>query len=84
MAYYNEPSWPAPGRQASWEQPQPPSRSGMRIDENTGTGTSNNTSTGASSTVNSFEANAFIAQFDGTSPPHTLVHADVNALFVGL
>ncbi|KAH9867957.1 hypothetical protein IAQ61_007262 [Plenodomus lingam] len=30
MSYYNEPSWsaPAPGRQASWEQSQPPSRSG--------------------------------------------------------
>lgn len=28
MAYYNDPSWAAPGRQASWEQPQPPSRSG--------------------------------------------------------
>ncbi|KAF1965584.1 hypothetical protein BU23DRAFT_584946 [Bimuria novae-zelandiae CBS 107.79] len=31
MAYYQQDpssSWPAPGRQASWEQPQPPSRSG--------------------------------------------------------
>ncbi|KAL6702672.1 hypothetical protein ACN47E_001257 [Coniothyrium glycines] len=34
MAYYHDPSWPAPapapapGRQSSWEQPQPPSRSG--------------------------------------------------------
>jgi len=30
MAYYNDPSasWSAPGRQPSWEQPQPPSRSG--------------------------------------------------------
>ncbi|KAF2015418.1 hypothetical protein BU24DRAFT_408633 [Aaosphaeria arxii CBS 175.79] len=28
MSYYNEPTWPAPGRQPSWEQPQPPSRSG--------------------------------------------------------
>lgn len=47
MSYYNDPSWLAPGRQPSWEQPQPPSRSG------------------ASSTVNnSFEANAFVAQFD--------------------
>ncbi|KAF1927429.1 uncharacterized protein M421DRAFT_179436 [Didymella exigua CBS 183.55] len=48
MSYYNDPSWPAPapGRQSSWEQPQPPSRSG------------------ASSTVNRDEANAFVAQFD--------------------
>ncbi|KAF2270272.1 hypothetical protein CC78DRAFT_508010 [Lojkania enalia] len=28
MSYYNDPSWPAPGRQPSWEQPAPPSRSG--------------------------------------------------------
>jgi len=30
MSYYNDASWntPAPGRQSSWEQPQPPSRSG--------------------------------------------------------
>lgn len=28
MSYYNEQPWPAPGRQPSWEQPQPPSRSG--------------------------------------------------------
>ncbi|KAF2714762.1 hypothetical protein K504DRAFT_496669 [Pleomassaria siparia CBS 279.74] len=46
MSYYNDPSWAAPGRTPSWEQPQPPSRSG------------------ASSTVNTYEANAFIAQFD--------------------
>ncbi|KAF2686388.1 hypothetical protein K458DRAFT_416685 [Lentithecium fluviatile CBS 122367] len=48
MAFYNDPSgaWPAPGRQPSWEQPQPPSRSG------------------ASSTVNREEANAFASQFD--------------------
>ncbi|UPX21269.1 uncharacterized protein EKO05_0011460 [Ascochyta rabiei] len=48
MSYYNDPTWPAPapGRQSSWEQPQPPSRSG------------------ASSTVNRDEANAFVAQFD--------------------
>ncbi|KAF1961815.1 hypothetical protein CC80DRAFT_589308 [Byssothecium circinans] len=48
MAYYNDPasSWPAPGRQSSWEQPAPPSRSG------------------ASSTVNREEANAFANQFE--------------------
>lgn len=48
MSYYNDPSssWPAPGRQASWEQPQPPSRSG------------------ASSTVNREDANAFANQFE--------------------
>jgi hypothetical protein len=48
MAYYNDPTWPAPapGRQPSWEQPQPPSRSG------------------AGSTVNRDEANAFVSQFD--------------------
>lgn len=28
MAYYSEPPWAASGRQTSWEQPQPPSRSG--------------------------------------------------------
>lgn len=48
MAYYNDAaaSWSAPGRQPSWEQPQPPSRSG------------------ASSTVNQTEANAFASQFE--------------------
>ncbi|CAI6337391.1 unnamed protein product [Periconia digitata] len=48
MAYYNDPSssWSAPGRQSSWEQPAPPSRSG------------------ASSTVNREEANAFANQFE--------------------
>jgi hypothetical protein len=68
MAYYSESNWPAPGRQASWEQPQPPSRSGTPIDANSDPGARNNTYTGASSTVNNntFEANAFVAQFDGT------------------
>lgn len=28
MSYYDNASWPAPGRQPSWEQPPPPSRSG--------------------------------------------------------
>ncbi|OCL07811.1 hypothetical protein AOQ84DRAFT_377349 [Glonium stellatum] len=28
MSYYDNAAWPAPGRQPSWEQPPPPSRSG--------------------------------------------------------
>lgn len=37
MAYYNDPNWssPAPGRQSSWEQPPPPSRSGSSSTVNT-------------------------------------------------
>lgn len=67
MAYYtNDQAWAAaPGRQASWEQPQTPSRSGM----STGLGKHRGTimtTTGASSTVNrGDEAIAFVSQFDG-------------------
>jgi hypothetical protein len=37
MSYYNDASWnaPAPGRQSSWEQPPPPSRSGTSSTVNT-------------------------------------------------
>ncbi|KAF2638514.1 hypothetical protein P280DRAFT_404401 [Massarina eburnea CBS 473.64] len=57
MSYYNDPSssWPAPGRQPSWEQPAPPSRSGT---------TRCRANAGASSTVNREEANAFASQFE--------------------
>ena len=68
MAYYNDPSWPAPapGRQQSWEQPQPPSRSGTGHSLYSRGRTPSNMDPGASSTVNRDEANAFVAQFDGT------------------
>jgi hypothetical protein len=44
MSYYNDPSpsWTAPGRQASWEQPAPPSRSGMRNPKNLSMGALDN------------------------------------------
>ncbi|KAF2187229.1 hypothetical protein K469DRAFT_569691 [Zopfia rhizophila CBS 207.26] len=64
MSYYNDPSWPAPGRQASWEQPQPPSRSGMRTVHKAHVSAVGNKYTGASSTVNRDEAVAFASQFD--------------------
>jgi hypothetical protein len=70
MAYYNDPNWPspAPGRQSSWEQPQPPSRSGTGHSVYNGGGPPSNLDLGASSTVNSSEANAFASQIDGTLP----------------
>ncbi|KAJ4986099.1 hypothetical protein SVAN01_08363 [Stagonosporopsis vannaccii] len=66
MSYYNDPSWPAPapGRQSSWEQPQPPSRSGTGHSVYSRGRTPSNMDPGASSTVNRDEANAFVAQFD--------------------
>lgn len=69
MAYYNDPNWssPAPGRQSSWEQPPPPSRSGTSFSGLNGRGTPSNMDPGSSSTVNTHEANAFASQFEGTS-----------------
>jgi hypothetical protein len=71
MSYYNDPSWPAPapapGRQSSWEQPQPPSRSGTGHSVYNGGGAPIHTDLGASSTVNRDEVNAFASQFDGMS-----------------
>ncbi|KAF2875269.1 hypothetical protein BDV95DRAFT_591981 [Massariosphaeria phaeospora] len=65
MSYYNDPSWQAPGRQPSWEQPQPPSRSGTAYSAaGTDGGMKNNTSAGASSTVNREEVFAFASQFE--------------------
>ncbi|ORY15114.1 hypothetical protein BCR34DRAFT_478330 [Clohesyomyces aquaticus] len=64
MSYYNDPSWPAPGRQPSWEQPQPPSRSGMQDSRYVRSGAGDNGQAGASSTVNHGEVNAFVSQFD--------------------
>lgn len=66
MSYYNEPSWsaPAPGRQASWEQPQPPSRSGTGHSGYSGGGAPIHMDAGASSTVNRDEPTAFASQFD--------------------
>ena len=75
MAYYQQDqssSWPAPGRQASWAQPQPPSRSGTETHAlNNKTSLPITTNTGASSTVNreEFNAFAFAQQFEGTLPP---------------
>ncbi|KAF1847557.1 uncharacterized protein K460DRAFT_278050 [Cucurbitaria berberidis CBS 394.84] len=67
MSYYNDPSWPspAPGRQSSWEQPQPPSRSGTGQSVYNGGGAPPiHMDIGASSTVSRDEGNAFISQFD--------------------
>ncbi|KAJ4333543.1 hypothetical protein N0V95_009398, partial [Ascochyta clinopodiicola] len=66
MSYYNDPTWPAPapGRQSSWEQPQPPSRSGTGHSVYSRGRTPSNMDPGASSTVNRDEINAFVAQFD--------------------
>ncbi|CAO2651471.1 Nn.00g040410.m01.CDS01 [Neocucurbitaria sp. VM-36] len=66
MSYYNDPSWPAPapGRQSSWEQPQPPSRSGTGHSVYNGGGAPIHMDIGASSTVNRDEASAFSSQFD--------------------
>jgi hypothetical protein len=66
MSFYNESSWPAAGRQPSWEQPQPPSRSGMQPTPTPPPEMGNNIRSGASSTVNRDEAVAFAAQFEGT------------------
>jgi hypothetical protein len=69
MAFYNEQAWSAqgPGRQASWEQPQPPSRSGTGHGGYTGGSTPSNLDLGASPTVNRDDGHAFASQFDGTS-----------------
>ncbi|KAF2112636.1 hypothetical protein BDV96DRAFT_497562 [Lophiotrema nucula] len=65
MSFYpQDPSWPAPGRQSSWEQPQPPSRSGMQTAKQRHSGASCNSPAGASSTVNADHALAFAAQFE--------------------
>jgi hypothetical protein len=77
MSYYNDPSWPAPapGRQSSWEQPQPPSRSGTGHSVYSRGRTPSNMDPGSSSTVNRDEANAFVAQFDGTLGQELVVKA---------
>ncbi|KAF2003146.1 hypothetical protein P154DRAFT_429647 [Amniculicola lignicola CBS 123094] len=65
MSYYADPAWNAPGRQPSWEQPQPPSRSGMHANGGDAEpGTPSNTVAGASSTVNRDETFAFAAQLE--------------------
>ncbi|KAH6851911.1 hypothetical protein B0T12DRAFT_455667 [Alternaria alternata] len=66
MSYYNDASWntPAPGRQSSWEQPQPPSRSGTGQMGFNGAGAAIHMDIGTSSTVNSEVANAFASQFE--------------------
>ncbi|KAI4653348.1 hypothetical protein J4E93_001113 [Alternaria ventricosa] len=66
MSYYNDASWntPAPGRQQSWEQPQPPSRSGTGHMGFNGAGAAIHMDVGTSSTVNSEVANAFASQFE--------------------
>jgi len=53
MSFYEPQGWQAPARQASWEQPAPPSRSG------------------ASSTSQREEPNAFATQFEGICCPAT-------------
>lgn len=68
MAYYNDPNWasPAPGRQSSWEQPQPPSRSGTGHSGYNGGGPPSTLDLGPGSNTKRDEANAFASQFDGT------------------
>ena len=72
MSYYNDPSWAAPptGRQPSWEQQPPPSRSGTAYSAYSNGGPRIHTDTGASSTVNRDEASAFSSQFDGMCRLH--------------
>ncbi|RMZ67973.1 hypothetical protein GMOD_00004070 [Pyrenophora seminiperda CCB06] len=71
MSYYNDASWntPAPGRQSSWEQPQPPSRSGTGQLGYNAPSAAIHTDIGTSSTVNSEAANAFASQFEGACVP---------------
>ncbi|KAF1938306.1 hypothetical protein EJ02DRAFT_425849 [Clathrospora elynae] len=67
MAYYqNDPAWssPAPGRQSSWEQPQPPSRSGTGHSGYNGGGAPIHMDAGAGATTNSYDGSAFAKQFE--------------------
>ncbi|KNG46403.1 hypothetical protein TW65_06859 [Stemphylium lycopersici] len=66
MSYYNDASWntPAPGRQQSYEQPPPPSRSGTGPTGYNGAGAAIHMDIGTSSTVNSEVANAYASQFE--------------------
>ncbi|KAF1917457.1 hypothetical protein BDU57DRAFT_445465 [Ampelomyces quisqualis] len=72
MAYYNDPNWssPAPGRQSSWEQPQPPSRSGTGHSGYNGGGPPSTLDLGSSSGGNTHEANAFASQFEEVDRAH--------------
>lgn len=91
MSYYNEPSWSAsasaPARQPSWEQPQPPSRSGTgHSGYNGGAPTMHMdaaaaaAAAAAASTVSSRdEPTAFASQFDGTLPHLTPCHIHIHA-----
>ena len=69
MSYYESPSWSAGGRQPSWEQQPPPSRSGTTsaLDKWTRPASDGNLQTGASSTVSRDDSQAFLAQIEGTS-----------------
>ncbi|EMD63869.1 hypothetical protein GGP41_005513 [Bipolaris sorokiniana] len=66
MSYYNDASWnaPAPGRQPSWEQPPPPSRSGTTPMRPASHSAPIHPDVGTSSTVNSEVANAYASQFE--------------------
>jgi len=65
MSYYEPQGWQAPQRQASWEQPPPPSRSGM-AEQVTLDFVQPLTTLGASSTSQREDTNAFVTQFEGT------------------
>lgn len=68
MSFFNnEPqSWQAPVRQASWEQPPPPSRSGILPQTAESSEMEAKNYEGASSTSQREESNAFVTQFEGT------------------
>jgi len=68
MSFFNnEPqSWQAPVRQASWEQPPPPSRSGIAFQITMSGEKEAKNCAGASSTSQREESNAFVTQFEGT------------------
>lgn len=63
MSFYEPQGWQAPVRQASWEQPAPPSRSGNSSSKQQENETKRYG--GASSTSQREESNAFATQFEG-------------------
>ena len=66
MSYYEPQGWQAPVRQASWEQPAPPSRSGEWHPESKVFLRLLTIGTGASSTSQREDSGAFATQFEGT------------------
>lgn len=67
-SYYEPQGWQAPARQASWEQPVPPSRSGKQLCfpfiNHLSAGSLQLFATGTSSVSQRDESSAFSSQFD--------------------